>query len=147
MNIARATRKTLIATLIVPAIALTAVSVESFSGFSDAKAQQAGAGRGGNNGGGGSSSGGGNNGGGSRGGEGRGENPYLLMRGDCVQTPGTALVDCPPPPRKVEMTEMSDCSCEVNYRTVGGQRVAVKDCYVEIGETMRYCRRDTIAVR
>lgn len=136
MNIALATRKALIATVFVPVIAMTAISIEPVAGLSGAEAQQAG-GRG-------SSNGGGNNGGGSRG-EGRGENPYLFIRGgNCAPVGATHYVPCPPP---VEKIEAQDCSCEVNYRMIGGQRVAVKDCYVEIGEKLQYCRRDTIALQ
>ena len=141
MNIALATRKALIATVFVPVIAMTAVSIEPVAGLSGAEAQQAG-GRGGNNGGG--ANGGGNNGGGRS--EGRGKNPYLFIRGgNCAPVGATHYVPCPPPPVKV--TEAQDCSCEVNYRMIGGQRVAVKDCYVEIGETLHYCRRDSIALQ
>lgn len=135
MNIALATRKALIATVFVPVIAMTAVSVESFAGLSGAEAQQAG-GRGSNN-------GGGSNGrGGDRGD--RGENPYLLMQGgNCAPVGATHYVPCPP----VQMTEAQDCSCEVNYRIVGGQRVAVKDCYFEVNNEIRYCHNDQIKLR
>lgn len=139
MNIALATRKALIATVFVPVIAMTAVSVEPFAGLSGAEAQQA-AGRGGNN-------GGGNNGGGNNGGRGessRGENPYLLMQGgNCAPVGATHYVPCPP----VQMTEAQDCSCEVYYRMVGGQRVAVKDCYFEANNEIRYCHNDQIKLR
>jgi hypothetical protein len=136
MNIALVTRKALIATVFVPMIAMTAVSVEPVAGLSGAEAQQAG--RGGNN-------GGGNNGGGSRGGGDHGEKPFLLMQsGNCAQVGATHFVPCPP---RVEVTEAQDCSCEVKYRMVGGQRVAVKDCYFEVNNEVRYCRSDAIKLR
>ena len=133
MKIALATRKTLIAALVVPMLAVTAVSVQSFTGMSDAHAQAA---PGGPNGGG-------------RGTSSKSDpdnDSGLLDAAASNCPPGTATHACPPPPRipprRVSVGE--ECSCQVTYRMIGGQRVAVKDCYVTLpNDRVAYCEKKT----
>ncbi|WP_193176215.1 hypothetical protein [Oricola nitratireducens] len=139
MKIALATRKTLIAALVVPMLAVTAVSVQSFAGMSEAHAQTAP---------------GGPNGGGNRGGNSGGSKSDTSSRGGLLDAaapsncpPGTVTHACPPPPPRrlpPRVSSISECSCHVTYRMVGGQRVAIKDCYVTLpGDKVAYCARNT----
>ncbi len=136
MNIALATRKTLIATLLVPMLAVTAVSVQSFAGMSDAHAQQ-------------TSAPGGPNGGGSRGSSSKSDpdnDSGLLDAAASNCPPGTTTHACPPPPRHLppRVSSIEECSCHVTYHMVGGQRVAVKDCYVTLpNDKIAYCEKVT----
>ena len=135
MTIAIATRKTLIAALFVPAIALTGVTAEAFVGKSDAQAQQLqrapqrtvnripGIPGGGGNG------------------------PSRVPLRPCP--PGvTAAVDlnCRPwtPPRFTAASK-EECTCHTTYTTINGRRVATKDCYVLLpDDTTYYCRNPSV---
>ncbi|MFZ2100111.1 MAG: hypothetical protein WAU86_06055 [Oricola sp.] len=130
MTIAFATRKILITALFVPMIAMTAVSVEPFAGLSGAHAQQSP-----------------NNpaptppppAGTPPTGDFDGDGPYSSMIPPCV--PGTPVTpNCRPwtPPRQVSSAE--ECECQIVYKTIGGKRVAIKDCYVLLpSQKVRYC--------
>jgi len=135
MNIALATRKTLIATLLVPMLAVTAVSVQSFAGMSDAHAQQT------------SAPGGPNGGGGGRSSKSDPDNDSGLLDAAASNCPpGTTTHACPPPPRHLppRVSSIEECSCHVTYHMVGGQRVAVKDCYVTLpSNKIAYCEKVT----
>jgi hypothetical protein len=136
MTIAIATRKTLIAALFVPAIALTGVTAEAFVGKSDAQAQQLqrapqrsvnrvpGIPGGGGNG------------------------PSAPPLRPCPPGTITHVVDCRPwtPPRRVASEDK--CECHVKYQTINGQRVAVRDCYVLLpNDQVYYCENQRLMRR
>jgi len=115
MTIAFKIRKTLALAILIPGLAVTTIGAEVAAGLSSAEAQQL-------------------------------QQKTEKEPGNSISDkgpqqqklppcrPGTASVaaiDCTPwtPPRRVASSK-DDCSCELTYKMVGGQKVAVRDCYV-----------------
>jgi hypothetical protein len=91
--------------------------------------------------------------GGGRGGNSGGSKSDTSSRGGVLDAaapsncpPGTTTHACPPPPRRLppRVSSIEECSCHVTYHMVGGQRVAVKDCYVTLpNDKIAYCEKVT----
>lgn len=129
MKYAFTKRKILGAMLLVPALALSVVTMEGVSDLSDAKAQQLSRSpnsvdRGPN------------------GDNSDGRNPGRTPRPCPPGTATLAAIDCTPwtPPTHLASSK-EDCSCHVTYKTVNGRRIATKDCYVLLPDnTVHYCQ-------
>lgn len=129
MNAAIASRRTLIAALFVPAMALTGMTAEAVTGNSEAFAQVSPPNQ---------------------------QRPPVPESSNGATTP--ELPPCPPgaaptpncrpwnPPRRAESEE--DCECQITYQTMNGQRVAVRDCYVLLpNDKVYYCEQGRLVER
>lgn len=72
--------------------------------------------------------------------------PIIRRLRPCVPGVAVAAVPCRPwtPPTHTAASE-EDCSCHVTYKTVNGQRIAAKDCFVLLPDKrVHYCENPRI---
>jgi len=132
MNTTLTHRNIFAAMVLVPAMALTGIMAESFAGQSAAFAQQQSSSRGSSD-------------NGPRGDK-SDFDPTHAQRPCPPGATGAPGANCEPwtPPRFTAKSE-EECGCHVTFRTINGQRVAMKDCYVLLpNNKVHYCEADTV---